>query len=167
MRLTRAGEYAVRCVLYLASCPKGEVVNRRVIAEAMDIPEQFLGKIAQQLARSGIVEIVQGARGGFRLLRSSDELSLLDVVEATIGEIFLNDCLMNPEICARSKACAVNKVWEKARKQLRETLDAATLDRLLESQSCMSPSLPAHGKGRAAGRNINTKKKVSHSRKGG
>jgi len=167
MRLTRAGEYAVRCVLYLSSCPKEEIVSRKAIAEAMDIPDQFLGKIAQQLARSGIVEIVQGARGGFRLLRSPDDLSLLEVVEATIGEIFLNDCLMNPGICMRSQACAVNKIWEKARNQLRETLGQATFLSLLESQSCMSSSLPARSKSKAVGRKKRISKKVSPSAKGG
>jgi Rrf2 family transcriptional regulator, iron-sulfur cluster assembly transcription factor len=167
MRLTRAGEYAVRCVLYLSSSPREEIVSRKAIAEAMDIPEQFLGKIAQQLARSGIVEIVQGARGGFRLLRSPDDLSLLEVVEATIGEIFLNDCLMNPGICMRSAACAVNKIWEKARDELRETLAKATFKRLLESQSCMSPSLPSRSKTKAAPRAMKMTKKVSLSRKGG
>ncbi len=167
MRLTRAGEYAVRCVLYLSSCPKEEVVNRKAIAEAMDIPDQFLGKIAQQLARSGIVEIVQGARGGFRLLRSPDDLSLLDVVEATIGEIFLNDCLMNPGICMRSQACAVNKIWEKARNQLRETLEKATFSSLLDSQSCMSPSPPSLARTKAVGRKKRISKKVPPSTKGG
>ena len=166
MRLTRAGEYAVRCVLYLSSCPAVEVVSRKAIAEAMDIPEQFLGKIAQQLARAGIVEIVQGARGGFRLLRSPDDLSLLEVVEATIGEIFLNDCLMNPSICMRSAACAVNKIWEKARDQLRETLGKATFKNLVESQSCMSPSPPSRAKTKVA-RRTRTMKKSSLSRKGG
>jgi Rrf2 family protein len=145
----------------------GEVVSRKAIAEAMDIPEQFLGKIAHQLARSGIVQIVQGARGGFRLLRSSDELSLLNVVEATIGEIFLNDCLMNPGICRRSQACAVNRIWEKARKKLRGTLGDATFKSLLESQSCMGTSLPARAKGKAVGRAMKMKKKVSPSTKGG
>jgi hypothetical protein len=66
MRLTRAGEYAVRCVLYLSAREEGTVVPRREVAEAMEIPGVFLGKIAQQLARSGILEIIQGARGGFR-----------------------------------------------------------------------------------------------------
>jgi Rrf2 family protein len=133
----------------------------------MDIPDQFLGKIAQQLARSGIVEIAQGARGGFRLLRSPGDLCLLEVVEATIGEIFLNDCLMNPSICVRSAACAVNKIWERARDQLRETLGKATFKSLVESQSCMSPSLPSRTKTKAARRTRAIKKKVSRSRKGG
>jgi Rrf2 family iron-sulfur cluster assembly transcriptional regulator len=159
VRLTRAGEYAVRCVLYLSSCPAEEVVSRKAIAEAMDIPEQFLGKIGQQLARSGIVEIIQGAKGGFRLLRSPEKLSLLQVVEATIGEIFLNDCLMNPGICLRSQSCAVNTVWDRARQQLRETLGNATFISLLKSQSCMRPSLPSHGKGRDASRAVKTRKR--------
>jgi Rrf2 family protein len=167
MRLTRAGEYAVRCALYLSSCPKQEVVSRKSIAEAMDIPEQFLGKIAQRLGRSGILEIVQGARGGFRLLRPPDKLTLLNVVEATIGEIFLNDCLMNPGICMRSQACAVNQIWEKARNQLRETLGKATFKSLLESQICMSPTLASRAKTKAAQRAMKIKKEVSPSKKGG
>jgi Rrf2 family protein len=167
MRLTRAGEYAVRCVLYLSSFPTEEVASRKAIAEAMDIPEQFLGKIAQQLACSGIVEIVQGARGGFRLLHSPEDLSLLEVVEATIGEIFLNDCLMNPGICMRSAACAVNKIWEKARDQLRQTLGKATFKSLLESQSCMRSSLPARAGTKTARRTMKTKKRISTSTKGG
>jgi Rrf2 family protein len=150
----------------MSSCPAEEVVSRRAIAEAMDIPEQFLGKIAQQLARSRIIGIVQGARGGFQLLRSPEDLSLLEVVEATIGEIFLNDCLVNPGICMRSEACAVNKIWEKARDQLRETLGNASFKSLLGSQSCMSHFLPSRAKTKAA-RRTRTMKKSSISRKGG
>ena len=141
MRLTRAGEYAVRCILYLAANGTGVVSNRKKIAETMDIPGQFLSKIAQQLARAGIIEIVQGAKGGLRLLVAPEKLSLLDVVEAVIGEIFLNDCLMQPETCHQSSACTVNRVWENARKQLRETLREATFAKLLTEDSCMNPFL--------------------------
>jgi Rrf2 family protein len=106
----------------------------------MDIPDQFLGKIAQQLARAGTIEIIQGARGGFRLVVLPEELTLLEVVEAVIGEIFLNDCVLRPESCNRSQACAVHGVWTKARDQLRQTLQEATFDRILRETSCM-PSL--------------------------
>jgi Rrf2 family protein len=139
MRLTRAGEYAVRCVLYLASQGVGVVCNRKQIAAEMDIPDQFLSKIAQQLARSGILEIVQGARGGLKLAVSPEHLSLLDVVEAVIGEIFLNDCVIRPESCRRSRACSVHQIWDKARNQLRNTLRQATFSSLLEEDSCVIP----------------------------
>ena len=136
MRLTRAGEYGVRCILYLSSKGVGVVCNRRQIAAAMDIPGQFLGKIAQQLARAGYIEILQGAKGGLKLTVSPEKLTLLDVVEAVIGEIFLNDCILRPDSCNRSNSCAAHRVWYKARNQLRETLREATFADLLSQQGC-------------------------------
>jgi Rrf2 family protein len=105
----------------------------------MDIPGQFLSKIAQQLARAGFIEIVQGARGGLNLVVEPDNLTLLDVVESVIGEIFLNDCVTRPESCQRSQACSVHRVWENARNQLRDTLKAATFASLLVEDSCVIP----------------------------
>lgn len=137
MRLTRAGEYAVRCVLFLASQGTGKIVKRKLVAREMDIPDQFLAKIAPQLARAGILEIVQGARGGLRLILAPEEVSLLDVVEAVIGEIFLNDCIVRPESCNRSSACSVHLVWEKARDQLRQTLREVSFAELLRQNSCL------------------------------
>ncbi len=141
MRLTRAAEYAVRCIVYLAGNGQGKVVGRVEIAKAMEIPEQFLGKIAQQLARSGFIEIVQGAKGGYRLLLSPEKITLLDVVEAVTGEIFLNDCVMRPESCFRTSGCSIHRVWEKAREQLRSTLREATFAKMLEKETCIFPSI--------------------------
>lgn len=138
MRLTRAGEYAVRCILYLSLSGKGVLAKRKEIARTMKIPELFLGKIAQQLFRAGIIEIVQGARGGFRLVVPPEKLTLLEVVEAVIGEITLNDCVANPDGCYRSPFCNVHLVWEKAREQLRETLRQARFVDLMAGNTCMA-----------------------------
>lgn len=137
MRLTKAGEYAVRCVMCLArNGGDGKVVSRQEVAACGDIPPHFLAKIAQQLSRAGIIEILQGARGGYRLAVPPEKLSLLSVIEAIIGEIFLNDCVMRPESCHASPSCAVNNVWQQARDQLRETLAKVTFAKLLEEDSC-------------------------------
>jgi Rrf2 family protein len=137
MRLTRAGEYAVRCVMCLAkSSGTNQVVSRQDVAEYGNIPSHFLAKIAQQLSRAGIIEILQGSRGGYRLLVPPEKLSLLDVIESIIGEIFLNDCVIRPESCNASTSCAVNNVWMQARDQLREILAQVTFARLLEEESC-------------------------------
>jgi len=138
MRLTRAGEYAVRCVLYLSLSGKGVLAKRKNIARTMEIPGQFLGKIAQQLSRAGIIEIVQGAGGGYRLAVPPEKLTLLEVVEAVIGEIVLNDCVANPDGCYRSGSCTVHLVWEKARDQLRETLRQARFVDLMAGDTCIA-----------------------------
>ena len=136
LKLTRAGEYAVRCVLFLASQGQGVLVSRRGVAEFFDIPDKFLAKIAQQLVKAGIIEIKQGARGGYLLKRSPDTLTMLEVVESIIGEIALNDCVTSAHTCKSSSNCAVNRVWTKARDQLRETLAGVTFADLLNEDSC-------------------------------
>jgi Rrf2 family protein len=146
MRLTRAGEYAVRCSLYLSLLGKGVLATRKDIARTMEIPEPFLGKIAQQLARAGIIEIVQGARGGYRLIKPPETLTLLEVVEAVIGEIVLNDCVLNPDACYRSPTCSVHLVWQKARDQLRETLSQTRFADLMAGNTCTADMMKTPGK---------------------
>lgn len=114
------------------------MISRKQIAREMDIPHHFLGKIAQQLAREGIIEIVQGAKGGFRLIADPDDVTLLQVVEAVIGEIFLNDCVIRADACHRSYACSVHNIWEEARNQLRGFLREATFAKLLQESSCIT-----------------------------
>lgn len=141
MRLSRAGEYAVRCILYLSQQGQGVLVTRKSVADNMDIPHQFLSKIAQQLARAGLIEIVQGARGGFRLALPPDQISLLDALEAVIGEIYLNDCILRPDSCHRSPHCTVHQVWQTAVHDLRHTLKSARFSDLIQN-TCQSADHP-------------------------
>ncbi|MGV1100212.1 RrF2 family transcriptional regulator [Thiovibrio sp. JS02] len=142
MRLTRAGEYAVRCVLFLARRGRGVLVSRMEIAASTDIPPPFLAKIAQQLAKAGIIEILQGANGGYRLLREPASITLLAVIEAIIGEISLNDCVGRPESCGKSAVCTVHRVWNKANQQLRATLREADFATLAEEETCCLATFP-------------------------
>jgi Rrf2 family protein len=126
MEITRATEYAVRCVLHLALEPPDRVVPRREIAAVRGIPEHFLGKIAQRLSRHGIIRIHQGARGGYELVTPPGRLTLLEVVEAGEGNISLNKCALHPRSCSLSCSCSVHRVWSDARRQLRATLAGVT-----------------------------------------
>lgn len=138
MILTKAGEYAVRCMLYLASARTRDVVPRKAVTENMDIPGPFLAKIAQDLARAGLIQIVQGPRGGYRMLKAPADVTLLEVIEAVEGEIFLNECLFRPESCHRSLFCGVHQVWQTARTGLRTTLNVPLSELLCAENSLRS-----------------------------
>ena len=137
MRLTRAAEYAIRCMIYLCQLGRGMLANKNDIAEQAEIPPQFLAKIAQDLAKAGFIDIRQGPRGGFILLKEPRDITLLDVVETMIGEIYLNDCVARPSSCNALRACGVHQVWISARQQLRETLRQATFDKLIREKICI------------------------------
>jgi Rrf2 family protein len=137
MRLTRAAEYAIRCMIYLAKQGRGLLTNKNDIAEQAEIPPHFLAKIAQDLSRAGLIDIRQGAKGGLILLRDPKNITLLEVVETMIGEIYLNDCVARPSSCNALTACGVHQVWIRARNQLRETLRQATFDQLIQEKICI------------------------------
>ena len=147
MRLTRAGEYAVRVVLYLAGPGQGRVATRREIAAAMDIPSPFLGKIAQQLSAAGLITISQGPGGGYRLRVPAGEITLLKVVETVEGSIFLNECLIGADVCAKQPGCPVHGVWALACRRLRETLDSVTFEELAGGN--WEGTFPNRGRGTA------------------
>jgi Rrf2 family protein len=145
MRLTRAGEYGIRCVLHLARHGKGTLVSRKEIAAQTEVPPDFLAKIAQQLSRAGIIEILQGANGGYRLIKDAADITLLSVIEAVIGEISLNGCVSRPESCHNSGICAIHRVWEKANQQLRDTLRETNFAAMAAEEACCLNPIPQAG----------------------
>ncbi len=139
MKITMAAEYAVRCVLYLAKQGQDVLVSRQEIADLTRTPAKFLAKIAQELAKADIITIKQGAKGGYSLHRDPNEITMLAVVEAIIGEISLNECTVRPTTCLASLDCSANLVWQRARQQVRATLRQATFADLARQGSCCVP----------------------------
>lgn len=140
MRLTRAGEYAIRCISYLSKKDGDAWVPKLEIVENVEVPASFLAKIVQDLSKSGLIEIKQGAKGGYRLLKSPEDITLLEVVEIMIGRIYLNDCLGNPSSCQLNDTCKVHNVWESATTQLRQSLAAVNFAELNQETLCLPHS---------------------------
>ncbi len=145
MRLTRAGEYAIRCMVYLAFKGQGVLVARQEVAVQVDIPTSFLAKIVQDLGRAHLIEIRQGPKGGYVLIKDPARITLLEVVEVMIGKIQLNDCVGRPETCAASTHCRVHRVWEDASAQLRQHLAGITFAELCRNGTCL-PVFSVHNK---------------------
>lgn len=132
-RVTKLGEYGIRGILHLAesngNSDKPSLLKD--IAKAEDIPEKFLAKIFQNLARSGIVTSKRGSRGGFVLAKPKEEVTLLEVLEILEGPIFLNVCLIRKGYCPRDETCSVHPVWCEAQEALKGVLGKYTLEDLL------------------------------------
>lgn len=135
MKLTRAADYGTLGILYLARQPRDRVVLISEIASAQDVPESYLAKIFQELAKAGLVRSHRGARGGFTLARPSEEITLRQIVEAVEGPLALNRCLDPREGCERSAECPVHGALATAQKMLVSALDAVTLHSLAAQQS--------------------------------
>lgn len=123
MIITRATEYAIRAVLFMATQPRGETVLKKDICREQEITPAFLTKILQPLIKQGIVGSHRGIGGGFYLAKDPADITLLDVIKAEEGPIYLNLCLADETNCKREPTCPVNRVWREARTQLLAVLD--------------------------------------------
>jgi Rrf2 family protein len=87
MKLSRMSSYAVRALVHLAGQETGWPVASHTIAQAKGMPERFLLKVLVALVRARILLSVKGPNGGYRLVRSAKDISLLEIVEAVDGPI--------------------------------------------------------------------------------
>src|SRR3954470_24009164 len=85
MRLSAGVEWGLHSGTLLALLPPGVAMPAAKLAEYHAVPEAYLAKRLQALSRPGVVESVPGARGGYRLARPADDVTVLDVVEAIDG----------------------------------------------------------------------------------
>jgi Rrf2 family protein len=143
--ITRATEYAIRAILYLAKQPRGEIVYKKDICRTQDITPAFLTKILQPLIKSGIVGSQRGVGGGFFLEKDPTEVTLLDVVKAEEGPLYLNQCLTHEGACERDLFCPVHGAWSEVRAEMLAILGRYTFAQLVhqEEQNLSGIASPA------------------------
>lgn len=128
MMLTRAGDYALRSMVYLAKQPEGRITILSEIAEKQEVPKNFLAKILQVLTRAGLVKSHQGVNGGYSIGIPLDSIDFKKIIETVEGPIFLNRCLIREGECNRDSFCPVHDVWVEAQGKLMEVLTNTTLE---------------------------------------
>lgn len=126
MQLTRAGEYAIKSLLYLASQKEDARVLASEVATAEKIPVNFVRKILESLAKTGLVKSFRGAGGGFTLGRNPAQISLLHIIEAVEGPLALNQCLQ-PNTCQEMPGCSMSHVWIEAQHAVEDVLERYSL----------------------------------------
>ncbi len=144
--LGTTSEHALRALTYLAAMPEGTALLGRDLAEAANIPANYLSKILWALGNAGIIDATRGAGGGYRLRRSAHEIRLIDVVtlfdksEAKVG------CLLGGgKDCSESDPCAAHEAWRRVRAVYLDFLDNTTIADLSKHAVCARN----HGKRRA------------------
>jgi Rrf2 family protein len=126
MRVSAKADYAVRAAAELAAAEEGPVKGEK-LADAQDIPLQFLEHILLELKHAGIVRARRGAKGGYWLARPADEVTIADIVRAVEGPIAHVQSAPPESIEYRGNAEHLQEVWIAVRASLRTVLEHVTL----------------------------------------
>ena len=139
MALYSAGvEYGIHCLVFLVGdCAESREASVRDLAELQGVPLDYLAKIFTKLAKAKIVVATEGVRGGFRLGRPADEITLLDIVCAIDGHKQIFDCREIRGRCALFEGdapdwalaghCAIHGAMMVAQKRMEEALSQTTI----------------------------------------
>lgn len=139
MKFSTSIEYAVHGLIYLSRTRAGSLVLTKEVSAAIGVPEPYLRKVFQLLSRSGLVDSQKGARGGYRLGRSAENISLRDVVESIDGSLPTYSCLRDQRGCSPGLRCPVHAAFESARRAMAEVLEVTSIAELAEQISLHEP----------------------------
>ena len=126
MQISRAGDYALRAVVFLSRQDSDRLCTIGEIAHAQQIPQAFLAKLMPMLIKGNVVKSVQGPKGGYRLSRGAGDINFLEVIQAIEGPIQLVHCQEDGNCCEIEEYCSLNEVFAMAQKQLVDFFRSAT-----------------------------------------
>jgi Rrf2 family protein len=134
--LSKKTRYAMLALTNLASKYGDGAIQISDIAKMENIPQRFLESILLELKKMGILGSKLGKAGGYYLIKSPDEVSLLDVIRHFEGTIALMYCVSEKayqpcEFCKSEETCKIRGVFKKIRDNTYDILQDATLSSLI------------------------------------
>ncbi len=133
MKISTKGRYGLRILLDLAIHDDGTPRLIRDIAESQQISEKYISRLIIDLRKASMVRSIRGAKGGFRLAKKPEQLTLLAIVEAMEGRLSIVDCAAKPEKCCKVDTCAAQSIWEKLNEEIRTSMQKVTLQDLIDN----------------------------------
>ena len=132
MRLGHTSKYALEALAYLIrSHARDEWGQIGDIAAACNIPRKYLEQVLLDLKNAGLVESKKGQRGGYRLSRQPDEITLGQALAAVQGELLpLPEWLEDPNPTLSIESGLRDVVLE-ARSAVQRVFDATTIEVLV------------------------------------
>ncbi len=137
MRVTTWAEYGLIVSLHLARRAGNGPVAARDMAEKEKLPADYVEQILLRLRRAGLVDSVRGARGGYLLARSAEDITVRDVLEASEHGTFEVNCdchRVADARCGSESGCSVRPVWQLLQRRIDETLGGIRLGDLLHEE---------------------------------
>ncbi len=133
-------EYALRAVIYLADhAPTGRTTQQ--IAEVTKVPQAYLSKVLQSLSKNGVVRSQRGIGGGISLIKTPDELTILEVVNAVDPIKRIHTCPLKINSHG-TDLCPLHRRLDDSIATMEEAFNSSTLAEILADPSSSVPLCP-------------------------
>jgi Rrf2 family protein len=139
MRLSTKSRYGLRAMIDIAYNCGPDPVQIQDISRRQQISPRYLEQIFQNLKRAGLLKSKRGPQGGYVLSRKPDEITVLDILNATEQDVLLVDCAgVTPKKrrrkteCPFEGNCVTQTIWAEANSLLDTLFGSLTLQTLCQ-----------------------------------
>lgn len=136
MRLTTKGRFAVTAMLDLALNDRGGPVTLSGISKRQSISLSYLEQLFGKLRRHALVESVRGPGGGYCLARTTEDLSVADIIRAVDEPLDATQC-GGKENCHEETRCMTHELWARLNTKMYEYLSSVKLSDLVAEQKAL------------------------------
>lgn len=154
LALTKKVGYGLIALTHLARQPREQLASARSIAEEFGVPASLLMNILKELSSAGYVDSVRGARGGYRLSRDPESVTLAELIGTLEGPIRVAECITAPSgsqpkaECPLSGSCPIMGPVQMVQDRIYNVMSGLTLaDVATESADAWQPALATANQG--------------------
>ena len=134
---SQTAEYALRAVVVLANDPEKPWTAQEIAAQSM-VPQDYLMKVLQALAREGLVTAQRGRGGGFLLRRAPGDITVLEVINAVDPLRRIKYCPLGLKSHSTT-LCPLHRKLDDAIRSVEEAFASTTMQDLLNDPSPIQP----------------------------
>jgi FeS assembly SUF system regulator len=129
--MSRQTDYGIVLLTHFARSPEGATLTARGLAAFTRLPRPTVSKILKLLTREGLLVSQRGVKGGYRLSRSPEEITVAHMIHALEGPIAMTVCVdASPRECEHESSCACRPSWQQINEKVRGALDTISLAEL-------------------------------------
>ena len=134
MRLSTKGRYGVAAMYELSTYDDDQSVSLKEIAKNQGLSLSYLEQLFSTLKKERLVISQRGAKGGYKLAKPPQKISVGDIIRAVEGPIEFSECVGGAENyeCNKSSMCVTKDVWQEVNDSVNSVIDNITLQDLLD-----------------------------------
>lgn len=126
LRLSKLTDYATVILSFMAR-DKMQVHAAMEIAGVTGIALPTVSKILKLLVNADVLISTRGAKGGYVLARTPEEISVATVISALEGPIALTECSISHQGCEQASGCDIGGNWSLINQTIHNALESVTL----------------------------------------
>ena len=134
MKLTTKGRYAVMAMADLALFKGNGPINLTDISLRQNISLAYLEQIFIKLKKNNLVKSIRGAKGGYVLEHSPEEIKISNIISAVDEEVKMLNCKKDSKKGCNNKStkCITHNLWDQLDQHINNFFEKVKLQDLVK-----------------------------------